>query len=560
MRRFLAVILLMFVLATAVSAASGVTDLQSNTTVKTDGTCQVSLTVQLRMEEAVSNLVFPVPGNARDISLNGSSVRAPVSGNRRLVDLSGAVPGAGVYTFMIHYSLPDSITMDQTQQLYLKFDLLSGFAYPIENMTFTVTLPDQPQKKPTFSSTYYPETVDMFMELTTEGNTITGTFTQPLMDQETLSFSLAVTKAMFPQSMVKIWKMDTDDVIMIIVALLAAAYWVLTMRNTPPRRILRSKEPEGLTAGELGCCLTGQGVDFTMMVISWAQMGYLLIQLDDNDRVLLHKRMEMGNERSDFEVRHFDALFGRRQTVDGTGYHYARLCRKASALRPNIRGYYLRASGNPYIFRGLCAVIGLLGGISLATAFVYDTAWRVILSILLGALGVIASWQIQSGAMCLHTRRKLDLLLSLGCCGIWLLLGLLAGELNVALLVIAAQWIGGIATAYGGRRSDLGKHNAAQILGLRRYLKRVPHGELQRILSINPDYYYSLAPYAMALGVDKSFARRFGDLQLTECTYLTTGMDGHMTAKEWNRLLRDTVSLLDDRQLKLPFEQLFRKV
>ena len=65
-----------------------------------------------------------------------------------------------------------------------------------------------------------------------------------------------------------------------------------------------------------------------MMVFTWAQLGYLLIQTDSGGKVLLHKRMDMGNERSLFENKIFALLFGSRQAVDATGYPYAKLSRK----------------------------------------------------------------------------------------------------------------------------------------------------------------------------------------------------------------------------------------
>ena len=559
MRHIFAVILCIFLLAATVSAAGTVKDLQSSTQVGSNGSCQVSLTMQISVSSGDSDLVFPLPRTARDVSLNGHSVRSPLRAGYRIVDLSDVIPGAGIYTVTIQYSLPDSVITDEEDQLVLQFDLLSGFVYPIEKMYFSVSLPGTPEYRPSFTSTYYQETADSLMELTIEGNTISANVTQPLKDLETLTMSLVVSEEMFPQSVAKKWKMGTDDVMMLGLALLSLGYWLLTMRSLPPRRSRKAQEPEGLTAGELGCCLTGQGVDFTMLVLSWAQMGYLLIQLDDNGRVLLHKRMDMGNERSDFEVRYFKNLFGQRRTVDGTGFHYARLCQKAARTTPNIRDYYLRASGNPRIFRFLCTGIGLLGGISLGTAFANDTLWQVVLSILLGAVTTVCSFVIQTGARAIHLRRKQFLWLGLGCSALWLLLGIWSGEWNVAALVIAGQWLCGLATAYGGRRSEAGKLYMSQILGLRRYMCHVSTPELQRILQQNPDYYYALAPYAMALDVDQAFAKQFGKQQLPQCTYMTTGMDGHVTAREWNNLLREAVAAMDERYQRLALEKLLGK-
>ena len=558
MRRILIAILCCVLLVTSVSAA-GISSLQSDTLVASDGSCDVTLTVTLQMDGPASELTFPLPENSRDITVNGSIARSTRSGTVRIVDLTKHVAGAGTYTLVLRYSLPDAVTADENDDLTLTLQLLSGFAYPVENMAFTVTLPGPVEHEPDFTSVYYQEAADTIMTVSVNGAVISGTVDQRLQDHECMTMTLAVSEEIFPQSVAKKWSMDTVDLIMIGIALLAVLYWLATMRFKPPRRLRRATPPEGITAGEVGCRLTGQGVDFTMMVVSWAQMGYLLIQPDDNGRVLLHKRMDMGNERSDFENRYFRSLFGRRRTVDGTGYHYARLCEKASRVAPGAQTIYLRNSGNPKVFRILAAAVGTFAGVSLATAFVQDTGWRVVLGILLGLLTSVASWQIQKGTMYARHRDKTRLWIGLGCAAVWLIVSLSAGEWGTALTVILAQLLAGPAAAYGGRRSDTGKQDMAELMALRRHLKAISVEDVKRILKANPDYYYALAPYALALGVDRAFARQMGGARLPECTYLTTGLDGHMTAREWNQLLRDTVDSLDTLHRRMPIDKLLGK-
>lgn len=552
-------ILLVALLALPAFAAGSVDNLQSSTTVASDGSCKVFLTLQIRITDVPESLYFPLPGNARNISLNGDSAQVVNSGAYRRVDLDGAIAAPGNYTFTIAYALPDAVTAGANGQLFLNIPLLSGFAYPIENMTFTVDLPGAPEAKATFTSTYYQESMGSFIDYQTEGNRISCTVTQQLKDHESLSMQLRVNEDLFPQSIAKKWRIGTDDIAMYAIALLALCYWLVALRCLPVRRLRRTTPPEGMTAGELGCAMAGLGVDFTMMVVSWAQMGYLLIQMDDSGRVLLHKRMDMGNERSDFEVRVFKALFGRRRTVDGTGYHYAQLCRKVSASCPERRHYYRKRSGSTRIFRAIAACIGLTGGICQANAFVFDTTWQVLLSILLGAVGAVLSWMIQGGSQGLLLRHRRRLVIALLCSLGWLLLCLWAGESSVALFVLGSQWLAGLAATFGGIRTDQGKQTYAELLGLRKYLKSVSSQELHRILKTNPDYYYTIAPYAMALGVDRSLAARLGKRQLSQCSYLTTGIDGHMTAREWNQLLRDAVSTLDERQMRMPYERILGK-
>ena len=558
MRRIFLWVLCCVLLACPVLAASGVTSAESQTVVNSDGNCQVSLTLTLQLDAPDSDLALPLPENARDITLNGGAAETYSGDSARYVRLSGVASTVGIHTVSLSYILPDAVSAGKKGALNLDLELLSGFSYPISNFSFTVTLPGKVEGKPVFSSTYYQETVDELVNFTLRDDQIRGSVTQVLMDHEVLALTLPVSEKMFPQNAVKRWSMDTMDLMMLLCGVLALIYWLVGLRCAPVRGERHTAVPQGFTAGEIGCQLTGSRADFTMTVLTWAQMGYLQIQKDSLGRVMLHKRMDMGNERSDFEVRVFKALFGRRRTVDGTGYHYAQLCRKVSSSCPARRSYY-RRGGSTRIFRLLAAGVGLIGGICLAGAFVQDTAWQILLSILLGTVGAVISWVIQSGSEGLLLRHRGRLYLAMGCSLLWLLLCFWAGEVTVALFVLGCQWLAGLAACFGGIRTDLGKQTAAEILGLRRYMKTVHKKELLRILKSNPDYYYALAPYAMALGIDRSFAARLGKLQLPPCSYLTTGTDGHMTAREWNQLLRDAVAALDERQLRLPYERILGK-
>ncbi|MBQ2785151.1 MAG: DUF2207 domain-containing protein [Oscillospiraceae bacterium] len=559
MRRILIAVLCCLMLVTAVSAASSVTDLQSNTTVTENGTCEVTVTLQLKLEEVPAKLLFPLPSDARNITVNGGPARTSLSGSVRNVNLSSSIHSAGVYTVTLHYDLPDAVTLNKSEQLILTLQLLSGFAYPIEKMQFSITLPGVPEHRPQFVSTYLQESADSYIDCTVDGSVIHGSFKTSLKDHESLTMTLVVPEDQFPQPISKRWSLSADDIVMYSCMAGTFLYWILTMRALPPRKKRRTQEPEGLTAGHLGCALTRQGVDFTALVISWAQKGYLLIQLDENDRVLLHRRMEMGNERSEFEVRAFRTLFGKRRTVDGTGSHFSRLSRKVSAITPNIRSFYLPGSGNPRILRLLCAAVAVMGGVSLALAIANDTIWQILLAVVLIVAGALLSFWILNGAAAVHLRRKQSLFFALTASFLWLLLGVWSAEWGNALLMLLFLWFMGFAQAYGGRRSDTGKQAMSEILGLRRHLSTVSKEELQQILRSNPEYYYALAPHALELGVDKAFARQMAGRKLPQCSYLVTTEDGHITAKEWNQLLRTAASAMDASNQRSMLEKLLGK-
>lgn len=548
MRRIILFILCCLLLSTAVFAVS---DMQNTTTVSSNGSCDITLVFTMMHDGSAGKLRYPLPADAYNITVNGSAARTSQEFLTRWVDLSKIVPAGGTGTVTMHYTLPDRVVHSE-DGLMLTIPLLSGFSYAIDKLQFSVTLPGAAEGDISFSSTYYPESAEALMDYTVQDGVITGRVIQPLKDHETLSVSIPVSEALFPQTIGKRWSLSNEDLIMYALTLAALLYWLIFLRCAPPQRLRRTQPIDGMTAGELGCCLTGQGVDFTAMVLSWAQMGYLTIHIDRSRRVLLQKRMSMGNERSELEVRCFKTLFGGRRIVDGGGEYFARLGRRISRTVHGARHYFRKGTGNPNIFRALCAGIGLFAGISLAAAFASDTVWRVILSILLGAAGGAAAWMIQESARCLHLRKKYHLLIAAACALVWFILSRIAGEAGVAVFMICTQFLAGIAGAYGGRRTEEGRQAMAEVLGLRRYLKTVSPAELRSILQRDPDYFFTLAPYALAFGVDRTFAHKFGDLPMPGCLYLYDDKNPPKTALQWQKLLREAVSILDARQMR-PF-------
>lgn len=548
-------LLLIFSLALGAAAATGAAGASAFATVSSDGSCQVTLTATLHVEGG-GKLTFPVPAQASNVTLNGSRARAPKQDQVRQVDLSGILGNmTGDFSITIGYTLQDVIHTTDTDTLELRLPLLSGFGYPIEKMDFSVSLPGAPEGQPAFSSGYHQTDIEKDMTYTVSGNTISGSFAKALKDHETLTMTLPVTDTMFPQSVLKVQNTDAMNLAMTICAALALVYWLLFLRNLPPRRQYSAQPPEGHSAGEIGCILCGQGVRLSLMVLSWARLGYVLIQRDRHGRVLLHKRMDMGNERSELEQRCFKKIFGRRLLADTSGDSYAELSRMVAKKSGSVRELMHPRTGNLQVFRFLASGIGLFGGISLAMTLSEGAALQGLLMILLAVAGAVSGWTIQSWACSFMLWDKRQLWTALGCAGAWLLMGLFAGQFGPALLIVLGLILAGLLLAVGGRRTDLGRQTMGQALDLRRYLRTVSRAQLQRICETNPEYFFQLAPYALSLGVHKGFARQFGATRLPGCPWLTTGMDAHMTALEWAQVLEQTVDAMDSRSRQIPMEK-----
>ncbi len=558
--RLLAAIMVLSLCVCSASAAITAPEVSSQGVVSRDGRCQVTMLATISVDEVRSDLEFPVPVGAAGVRVNGSSVVTKKSGDVRIIDLDREIGRmTGEFTVSISYSLPDVIEKNETGALELRVPLLSGFSYEIKNMDFSVSLPDVFDALPTFESGYHQQNIERDIAYTVDGTTIRGSFTQALKDHETVTMKLAVSDKLFPQTLA-----DTQDygfaiAGMGICAALALLYWLIAMRFFPLRRQYCTTPPEGITAGELPGILGSQGADLHLMVLSWAQMGYVVLHMDKKGTVTIHKRMDMGNERKETEQRLFHKLFARGSSVNTRTAYYAALVQKIKE-KPFDPELLRRRSGNPRVFRFLASGIGMFGGLCVAIAMSGGAFLQVLLILLLGGAGALTGWKLLSWGKNLLCPNRYALTSTAVLCGVWLLLGLLAGIFQLTAWMLAGLLAGGVFLFFSGLRTPLGKEQAALCLGLRKYLRKADPETVQAVQNTDPGYFFSLAPYAMALGVGGAFARRFGKLRLESCPYLLTDSQMSLTAADWLTRLNKATNAMDDRARRMGVQRFFAMV
>lgn len=560
-------ILLAGVMVIPVSAESSATKVELSCNVKPDGDCQVAMTVMLRLDGNYPKLTFPLPPNAKGITMNGASVRTTQSPSAVDVDISKIAQGyVGELTMQFSYTVPDTVKVVDVlnnsgkptgeRQLQLELPLLNGFQFPVNNLSFVVNMPSgKMSERPDFTSIYRQSSFNSDLEVILNGSQIIGASKVVLNDHEGVMMTMKVPKEMFPTVSTYIREGNPELPYILICAGLALIYWLFFLRTRPLIPTATSTPPEGITAGELGCRLTLTGGDLTCMVFSWAELGYLLISLDGNGRVLLHKRMDMGNERDQFENKVYKMLFGNRRVVDATGYQYAKVCHKVAKIVPNERNMHKHSSGSKAIYRLLLCAGQVFCGICVSMNMTSVPVLQILLSIILGAFGAVSAWLIQEMAYRTHLRGKVPVKIGMVCIVLWILLGLLCGQVWIPLGCALGQMLLGYFAAYGGRRSDLGRHDAGQVLGFRRYLKKLKTKELERLLKNDPDYFFHMAPHALALGIINSFSRNFGEKKISQCPYIVTRVSGKRTAEEWGHMMQDIADMMDAKERRMQVEK-----
>ena len=555
-------------------ADSYATLVETYCTLNTDGDCLVNMTVTLHLDNSGGDMTFPLPVNATDISMNNGAAKTIKTADATHVDISKFTEGlVGDFTLRFDYTIPKAVKVKVLPEgasssekkafeevfaktpLQLDLPLLCGFAYPVDNLQFVVSLPSNVETKPSFTSVYRQTGIASELNYVVKSNIVSGSSTKPLNDHEGITMTMDLTEEMFPGVSTYRRTGNPELMPMLILAGVALLYWLIFLRTLPLIRNRHVTAPEGLTAGELGCRLTLSGGDLTMMVMSWAQLGYITIHLEKRGRILLQKRMEMGNERSLFEVRVFQMLFGKNRMVDATGGQYAKLCLKVARMIPGEKTMYSASSGNIKLFRALCCGSHIFAGINVGMNMSSIMAIQILLAVIFAVLAAITGWFIQEAAYRTHIRGKLPVYVAGAAIVLWVVLGILAGQVWIPLGSAIVQLLLGYFAAYGGRRSDLGRASAAQILGLRAYMKGIGKEEISRLCNADPDYFFNMVPYALAMGITHPFAKCFAGRKLAPCPYLMCGIQNRRTAAEWAAILADTADRMDARQRRMQLEK-----
>ncbi len=562
MKRLIPIFLILFCIflfPQQVNAATGDTSLTIQASVSSDGSSQVSVMATIH-KASPGELLFAIPREATSVSLNGKTVRPKATDDAKILDISDLYgTGVGDFSFTVHYTLRDVIHKTALGTLELRLPLLNSCSYRIDRLSFTVTLPGVTEEKPAFTSGYHQNNIEKDITWDTNSSTITGNTTKVLIDHETLMMTLPVTDSMFPQPILDIFSSDIDTIGFAVCAVLAFLYWVWKLRCLPPKRKTCPTPPEGLNAGQFGTVLGLQNANLSMMVFSWAQLGYIRIRPERN-RVLLLKRMDMGNERSDFEQKCFRILFAKSERVDCSGYRYALQCQKVAHIQPPIGHLVDKRCGNVRIFRILATLCGVFAGLGTGLSLGFGGFLQPISAIAFAALGGYTAYHIQNWASCLFLLNRHQLIVSTLLSVVWVVFSALAGRPILGILFIAFEFLAGNLAYYGGRRTEDGRQAMARILGFRQYLKKVDRATLDALCRQNPDYFFDLVPYALALGVGKSFAKQFGSKPFRECYYIDYPLQDTVTAAKWNKIMEDILDKMDANNHSVPYREFSKKL
>ena len=127
MRRIIALIVCIFLFTLPVHGANAAASVETTALVTNNGSCQVTVDVQIRLDEPARNLAFPLGSDIHTVTLNGAPASLIQSRGITSVSLSHLDGKTGTYSFTIRYSINTVVSTDEKDNTLVTVPLLHGF-------------------------------------------------------------------------------------------------------------------------------------------------------------------------------------------------------------------------------------------------------------------------------------------------------------------------------------------------------------------------------------------------------------------------------------------------
>ena len=311
---------------------------------------------------------------------------------------------------------------------------------------------------------------------------------------------------------------------------LAALAWIFAGRDRVPIVTARFEAPDGLSPLPVGYVADGQvdDKDITSMIYYWADAGYLSIAEPKKNKFEFTKLKDLPKDTPSFERKLFDGLFKRGDVVSIKDLERSNFADVVVRTKISTGSYFRKERAlEDSKSKALSALFFAVSIIPMALFILgtflqeYSVQYGFFLSFPAVAFclinnaiirSVIRKWYVTKSKIasivgCLIPSVVIFLILSS-------VLGFVELQMNFSLLLVCVlcSTATGFFSAIIVRRSEYGNKLLEQILGYREFIQKVTIDELKLMIKDNPDYYYKVLSYAIVLGLEDTWAKKFASI------------------------------------------------
>lgn len=323
-------------------------------------------------------------------------------------------------------------------------------------------------------------------------------------------------------------------IVLIILIVLYKKYGV----DKPIVIVPRFEPPEGLSPLAVGYIYdsSADDRDFSAMIFYWADKGYIKIE-DDNKSFILHKVKDLDSAPDEEKIL-FNALFGSRDSLSTKEIASTNLGLilqnkvKPALVRRFSKGEQSLKAKKSERMSNLAAIIAIIfaivSGIAINIGDMEFAVFCVFINIFYFAICSVLVWSasrkheistpltilfaiIMIVMTLIVTAVTFSFAITVRCTPILVFISCAISSILIAVAAILSQLI--------TKRSEYGQKIVEEILGYREFIEKVEIDQLKTLIDQDPEYYYHNLSYAIALGLEDKWSKKFENLFFTQASW-----------------------------------------
>ncbi|MBO4279646.1 MAG: DUF2207 domain-containing protein [Spirochaetales bacterium] len=338
-------------------------------------------------------------------------------------------------------------------------------------------------------------------------------------------------------------------IVCIIMVALALFIWAAVGRDQMPIIVARFKPPKDFSPLLVGYIAdsTVDDKDIISMLFYWADEGLLSIEEKQNNKYEFTKlkdiedyAVESGRHIPKFEITMFNGFFKNRKVGDKITFKdleknnfyetIARTKLQTKAYFVKDRALYEKKSQVWASVLGFLALVPVASG-ALRAGFYENRGAEILIGLVIGVLlflcnlgafyGLFRKWHLRKTNVpamimaCLPSAIALAALLYAD--------RMMSGNLNVLqnLLTVLGCGVTVCFAQITEKRSKYGNEVLEETLGFREFIDKAEISQLKMMIESDPDFYYRILSYAIVLGLEEKWARKFDGMIVSEPAWFT---------------------------------------